>query len=250
MRYCTGRLPTRHDIHTFRAGIALARALAPLGAPPAISDDYVTPVEKATDGDWGMMGNDKAGCCTIADSAHQIMLHTANAGSIVIPTADQVTKTYFGLTGGQDTGLDETAVCRFMMTTGLCGQKSAGTAMIDPANMDHIRWAVQLFGTCRLGIYVTDEMMQDFEDGKPWTSLGSTNPDGHDVPAAQFDKEFLYVITWGKLQPVAWPVVANSKFLLEAHGEVYPDWIRANGNAPNGFNLPGLLAELPQVQMQ
>lgn len=231
-----------------QSALALYRALAPLGAPPEVSDDYVTAVNKVTGGDWGMDGNDRYGCCTIADSAHQIMLHTANAGSIVIPTADQVTQTYLGLTGGQDTGLDETAVCQFMMNTGLCGQKSAGTAMVDPSNIDHLRWSVQLFGAVRLGIFVTDEMMQAFQSGEPWTTPGSTNPDGHDVPLVRFDREFAYCVTWAKEWPIAWPLLANSRFLIEAHAEVYPDWIDANGNAPNSFSLPTLLDDLPQVR--
>lgn len=41
-----GRRPARHTQRTMRSALALARALAPLGAPPAASQDYVTPLQQ------------------------------------------------------------------------------------------------------------------------------------------------------------------------------------------------------------
>ncbi len=244
-----------------RGALALAQALAPLGAPPSVSSDYVSAVDKATGGGWGMDGNgpsphnpascpEGAGNCTIADSAHQIMLHTANAGSIVIPTATECLDTYFKLTGGPDTGLDETTVCEAMQSAGLAGQKSAGSGMLDPARLDHIRWTVQIFGACRLGIIVDQKMEAQFSSEEPWTTPAASNDPnagGHDVPVVQYDTEYAWVVTWGRLQPITWNLMAQPAFLQEAHAEVWPDFVRIGGTAPNGFSLDGLLAQLPRV---
>jgi hypothetical protein len=251
-----GRRAPRHTLRTIRSAVALAYALDPLGAPPAASDDYVSAVDKLTGGNWGVDLNDQLGDCVIADSAHQVMLHTANAGNMVTPTDAEVLEMYEVVGGykpgdpSTDQGCDEGQACQYLMATGLADQKSAGTGFVDPANMDHIRWTVQLFGACRLGISVTDAMMQAFNAGQPWTSMTGNIEGGHDVPVVRYDGDYAWVVTWGKLQPIAWALMANAAFLDEAHAEVWPDFLAATGTAPNGFNLKGLLAALPDVEMQ
>jgi hypothetical protein len=93
---------------------------------------------------------------------------------------------------------------------------------------------------------VDNEMVQQFSDGEPWTAPAA-NPEGHDVPVVKYDRQYAYVVTWAGLQPVAWSLMANPHFLDEAHAEVYPDWIRATGAAPSGFNVAQLLLDLPCV---
>ena len=205
-------------------------------------------------GPWGIFLNDSLGDCVCADSAHQVMLHTANSGAIVVPTDDQVEALY-GAVGGYvpgdqstDQGCDETSMCQYMMTTGLAGQKSAGTGVLDPTNMDHLRWATQIFGACRLGITVTDDMMSAFAAGQPWTAYTGNVDGGHDPLMVQYDAQYVYVVTWAKLQPVAWSLMANANFLQEAHAEAYPDWVRAGGTAPSGFDLEDLISELANVE--
>ena len=245
-----GRLAPRHTLCTMRGAIAMHAALGPLGAPPTVSADYVTAVDRLTGGAWGMDGNATYGDCTIADSAHQIMLHTANVGAMITPTRDDCTALYFRLTGGADTGLSETAVCEAMQSVGLAGQRSAGSGPIDPARLDHVRWAVQIFGACRLGIFVNQRMQDEFSAGQPWehaAAPGDAGYGGHDVPIVRYDAEYAWVVTWGRLQPVTWALLGQSAFLEEAHAEAYPDFVRAGGTAPSGFDLAGLLAELPKV---
>lgn len=251
-----GRKPPRHTLRTIRSAVAIAYALDPLGAPPTASDDYVAAVDKVTGGNWQVFLNDSLGDCVIADSAHQVMLHTANAGTMIMPTDAEVLEMYEVVGGykpsdpSTDQGCDEGNACQYLMTTGLAGQKSAGTGFVDPANLDHIRWTVQLFGACRLGITVTDAMMQAFSAGQPWETFAGNVDGGHDVPVVKYDAEYAWVVTWGKLQPVAWSLMANAQFLEESHAEVWPDFLSAAGTAPNGFDLKGLLAALPQVEEQ
>ena len=252
-----GRRPAVHNRRTMRLAIAMHKALDTLGTPPATSDDYVTAVTSQSSSGWGMFLNDQLGDCVCADSCHQVMLHTANVGTIVIPTNQDCLALYEAVGGykpgdpSTDQGCDETAMCAYLEATGVAGQKSAATGPIDPTNLDHIRWSVQLFGACRLGIIVDDQMETQFSSGQPWTTPAAANDSsagGHDVPVVRYDQNFAYVVTWGALQPVAWSLMAQSAFLDECHAEVWPDFIAATGNAPNGFDLAQLLGDLGSVE--
>lgn len=247
-----GRLPAVHTLPTLRWALALAPFLDALGAPPAQSSDYVSAVMKQAPAGWGIFLNNRLGCCTVADSCHQVMLHTANAGSIVIPTDQDCLAAYEAVSGytpsnpASDRGADENTVCQYMQTTGIAGQKSAGHAYVDPANIEHIKWTVQIFGACRLGIIVDGQMEDQFSSHQPWTTPAAADDPtigGHDVPVVKYDADYAWVVTWGALQPVAWSLMTQPQFLEEAHCETYPDWVRAGGTAPSGFNLDGLLAK-------
>lgn len=285
LRFKRGRRPAVHTLRTMRGALALDKALASLGAPPAVCTDYVsTAITALTSisvapggggGPWGMYLNgpgqdvppgvpaEGLGDCTIADSCHHLMLTSANGGQIVVPTNAQALTAYEAVSGYQlgneatDSGADETTVCDYMMSTGIAGVKSAGTGMLDPTNIDRIKWSIQIFGCARLGIIADEQMEDEFSSLEPWTTAADPNdPDaaGHDVPAFFYDQNFLYVVTWGGggwakgLQPVAWSLVANQAWLEECHAEVFADFVAAGATAPSGFDLAGLLAELPQVE--
>lgn len=275
MQYRRGRLPTVHTQHTMRRALALAPFLDALGTPPVTCSDYVSAVLAQSPGGWPMYMNGPdpdmpagvppggLGDCTIADGCHQIMVHTANAGTIVIPTNLQALTAYEAQgyqlgNSATDQGCDETSVCDYLMSTGIAGQKSAGTGMIDPTNINHIKWCVQIFGACRIGVIVDDQMEQDFDNGQPWTVAADPNDPnagGHDPPIMYYDSNYAYISTWGNaprgykgLQPVAWELIANAQFMDEAHAEVWPDFCNAGGTAPNGFDLSALLAKLALIQ--
>jgi len=237
-----------------RAGVALHAALDPLGPAPAISDDYVTSVTAQSPQGWVCWWNDSLGDCVAEDSGHALMLRTANAGSIVIPSAQDILGLYEAVGGykpgdpSTDRGCDESSMCQYLETSGLCGHRSAGSGPIDPARLDHIRWAVQIFGSCRLGITVTQSMMDAFSAGQPWEKVSGDVLGGHDVPVVRYDAEYAWVVTWGKLQPITWTLMGESAFLEEANGEAWPDLCRAGGTAPNGFDLAGMLAKLALVR--
>lgn len=235
------------------------QALSTLGKPPAVSSDYVSAVTKQSPAGWGVLLNNEIGDCVPADSGHQLMLRTANAGNIVIPTDDDILALYEAVGGyvpgdpNTDQGCAEEAMCQYLVTNGLCGHKLSATAPIDPTNLDHIRWAVQLFGACRMGIFVDERMEDQFSDHQAWDQAADPNDPnagGHDVPVVKFDSEYAYVVTWGALQPVTWSLMASSAFLEEAHGEISKDWIRAGGTAPSGFDLEALLADLQGLAEQ
>lgn len=242
-----------------RLALVFHQALASLGTAPTVSEDYVSAVTKQSSSGWIDWYNTQLGDCVCEDSGHEVMLHTANASSIVIPQASDILALYEAVGGyvpgnpSTDQGCDETSMEQYMMTTGLCGQKSVATGPIDPTNLNNLRWAVQIFGACRLGIIVDDAMIQQFSSGQPWTTPAVANDPsigGHDVPIVKYDLQYAYVVTWGGLQPVSWSLVGNSAFLDEAHCAVYPDFCSAGGTTPAGFNLTQMVADAQAVEQQ
>jgi hypothetical protein len=249
-----GRKPAVHTARTKRSKDIIARALAPLGTAPTISDDYVSAVTAATGGDWGILGNDQYGDCVPADDGHYLMLRTANTGTIVIPTEAQVLALYSAETGfnpadpNTDQGTDETSDCEFMVSTGFLGHKADATTALDPTNLNNIKWCIQLFGGIKFGVNLPQSAMDQFDAGKPW---GVVEKDGgiiggHDVLGVKYDGTFFYVVTWGRLQIVdpAWIL----KYVEEAHALLFADWIAQNGTAPSGLDLQALISDLSQIE--
>jgi hypothetical protein len=247
-----GRRPARYSSCTIRRAIRFARHIDNLGPAPVVSDDYVAAVDKVTNGDWGMDGNDQYGDCTCADESHLVMLRTANLGQIVVPTAVQTLALYAAITGfkpddpATDNGADIEQVCNFLETTGYLGVTNAGHAPVDPSHIDHVKWGVQLFGGVKLGLNLPQSAEDQFNAGQPWDVVAGSSPiGGHDVPLVKYDAQYLYCVTWGKLQPLTPAFFAA--YCDEARVTVSPEWVGQMNLAPSKLNLAQLLADLADV---
>jgi hypothetical protein len=248
-----GRRSALFTARTMRSAIVMARHIDPLGKPPASSNRYVDAVEAAVGGidRWGMLGNDRYGDCVFADDGHVLMQITANTGSIVVPTAADCLANYAAETGfdpndpSTDEGADETTDCEFMISAGLVGHKADVTGMVDPRNIDHVKWCVQLFGACRLGVRWTQEAMSQFNAGQPITDWSGTVDGGHDVPIVHYEGDTPYIVTWSQRVPTTWEWVAHAA--EEAHVLLYLDWVRRQGLSPAGFDLTVLEADIKNV---
>ena len=219
-----GRKPARFTRESFMRSHVLARYLSALGPAPATSPDWVS----AVTGTWGMFDNGPdpnapaplsqgVSDCVIADCAHQEMLRTANVGTIYIPTDLQVLALYAYFQGmnidpnssnldanaiaaylqQNDNGCDELTVIQYLTTTGWQGRKLDGSANLDPTQLDQLKWAVCIFGACRLGVNLPQSAMDQFNAGQPWDYVaGSPYIGGHDVPIVKYDGTYFYVVTW------------------------------------------------------
>jgi hypothetical protein len=172
---------------------------------------------------------------------------------MVFPTQKQILELYTAETGfnpsdpNTDNGTVETNDCIYMCKTGLLGHKADATAMIHQGDLNNFKWCIQLFGGIKFGVNLPLSAMYQFNDGQPWTVTDNNTEiiGGHDPLGVRYDGKWFYVVTWGKVQAVSpqWLQQYNE----EAHALLFADWIRLNGNAPSGFDLDTLLAELPQV---
>lgn len=247
-----GRKPVVYNRRSQHSAIKLAAHLMKLGSAPAISYDYITAVNNTTGGDWGMLGNDQYGDCVWADTGHALMLRTANASQIIIPTTEQVLAAYSAHTGfdpanpNSDQGDDETSATEYLQQVGFLGHKADAIASVDQTNLDHVKWCVQLFGHSRIGLNLPQAAMDQMDAGTPWDVGGDTTIiGGHDVPIFGYDYAFFYVCTWGKIQKMT--TAFFQAYCEEAHAEIYSDWIRSQGTAPSGFDLDTLVSDLSTV---
>ncbi|HUD11451.1 MAG TPA: hypothetical protein VMS08_03500 [Candidatus Saccharimonadia bacterium] len=249
-----GRKPFRPTPRTQVSGAVMRAVLKELGEPPLYSEDYVSAVNVQSPSGWGVLGNENFGCCVQADDGHYLMLRTANAGKIIIPTTEQVLALYSYETGfnpddpASDQGTDEGSDCEYLVSNGFLGHKADATGFIDPQFITDLKWCIELFGGCKFGINIPQSALDQFNAGEPWTVV--TNDaniiGGHDVLGVRYDGVWFYVVTWGEIQRVEpnWIL----KYAEEAHVLLFADWIKTNGSAPSGFDLKALIAALPQIE--
>ena len=117
--------------------------------------------------------------CVEADTAHTLTIRTANASSAtVIPTITDVFNLYedFGFRPNQniDPGTSELAMLQYLKAAGFLGHKLDNSATIDPGNIDHVKWSIQLFGGCRFGWALPDYAEQQFMYRQPWDVQGGS----------------------------------------------------------------------------
>jgi hypothetical protein len=244
MTYARGRLSPSHLRKAFRFNEAMGALIDPLGLPPSSSNNYLGAVQRII---CPMYGNDQYGDCVEADTAHTMVIRTANTSSLVIPTKWQVLDLYQAVTGfiaadpSTDNGTEEPSMCQHLKEIGFLGHKLDDWATIDPTNFDRIKWCIQLFGFCRIGLNLPGYAEQQFTDGLPWdvSQSGDQTQAGHDVPLVHYDGDLFYACTWGK-----WKQPATRAFLTkycdEAHPELYYDWINKQGVAPSKLSLSTL----------
>ena len=92
-------------------------------------------------------------------------------------------------------------MCQYLVDTGFLGHKANATGNIDPANLDHIKWCIQLFGLCRIGLNLPVYAENQFLAGQDWdvSTQGDQSTNGHDVPLVGYQGNFLYLRDVGKI---------------------------------------------------
>ena len=158
---------------------------------------------------WPMDGNDQYGDCTMAAAAHLIQSWNAEtAESLPVPAEQDVVALYLKLTGGKDSGLVESRVLKHWKSSGLWANKIVGYAPVNVHNLDSLKQAIAYFGGVYVGIQVPANAQDQFRAGLPWTLDPGWQQQqiegGHAVPLLGYDDQYLYAITWGAVQPMAW----------------------------------------------
>ena len=239
-----GKLPVRTDVRT----LSLARYVdsARLPAPPD-SFDETSGVES-----WPMYQNDRIGDCTTAAAAHMVEAWTgAGRGHAVeIPEsavldAFEHVKLVDPITG--EAGAIELDVLRYWRATGIGKHRIGAYARVAVHDQELVRTAAWLFG----GLYVGFQMPLTAHAQPVWDWTGSLSGParpgswgGHAVDVVRYDSNGLTVVTWGRLQELTWSFW--DRYCDEAYCILSDDFLK-KGNAPNGFDLAALEADLARV---
>lgn len=247
-----GKLAPRHDAKTLQFADYVIPALLP-PSPPRVDWTRAVPA-------WGMLANDRVGCCTVAAAAHMEMCWADNAGvpngtPSVVSDAD-VLAAYSAITGykpddpSTDNGAVELDVLNHWRTVGIAGRKLGAFVALELRNHEHVKLAVDVLGGCYIGL----AMPEAFQRQVTW-SVPAYGPrpgprgdgtrgswGGHAVNVVAYDAHGLTVITWGATQAMTWN--AWDTYCDEAWGLLSPEWIGLGGHSPTGLDLVALRADL------
>ena len=208
-------------------------------APPGVADpDPSFP--------WGMLANDRLGCCTFSGQVHLRMANAVQAGiAEIFPNAQQTGDGYLAFNDGQDTGDDEATIQQTWNTVGLLGNKSVGYGQLRHSYLAELRSSIAQFGGVYLGADMPVPAQTQFGNGQPWALTHTADDEniegGHCFVAVGYDWQYLYVITWGRIQAVTWQ-------WWEVYGtEAWVVLTSEDAAAKAGVNLPRLQADLAKI---
>lgn len=207
---------------------------------------------------WGMLANDRWGCCVWSGAEHETMLWSAIAGRRVAFDDASTIKNY-ATTGfdpakpDTDQGTDMETAAKYRRQVGILdagGQRHRISAYlaIEPGNITQLKLALWLFKAVGAGFEVPACWMDQFDQNQPWdtsTAPGAMISDGgHYTPVVGWRNGMPQVVSWGRIQPVT--VRGFQRCSDEAIAYVSEEMLVA-GKSPDGFDADGLIKDLALV---
>jgi len=238
-----GRRAIKKDSRTLRLASYMTPQLP--SAPPNV--DWTRGVTH-----FGQMLNDSLGDCTIAGIGHALQIWSSNIGSeLTVP--DATILKYYELWDGYnpsdpstDHGGIELDVLNQWKRNTFDGHKLDAFGYVNPANLDHVRLSIWLFG----GVYIGVSLPVSAQSQEIWDVVegqqgvpGSWGGHCVFVPKYQSGKS-LTCITWG--QPKEMTEAFWLAYCDECYGLVSDDWL-TESHAPSGFSLDQLRADLNAI---
>lgn len=214
-------------------------------APPAVTVPVVPGQPDGTP--WGMDGNDTYGDCGVAGVNHGFMAVDAVLNyPETVPAASDVVNYYLTYTGGDDSGVVLADFLQYVQGNGFFGHTVEAYAPVNVNDVPTLMFAVDAFDFSYTGITVTTGMQQAYQDGQPWdmNQLSSPVAGGHCVPLVGYDSNYLYCVTWGKVQPITYPMWHS--IATEAWAVITGEFTAANSDG-RGIDLDSLKADLAQL---
>lgn len=199
---------------------------------------------------WPDYGNFKIGDCTCAALGHAVQAWTTyGEGETVTLPYDVILHLYEAVsgydpqTGANDHGAVEQNVLTYVQQHGIGDHKIRAFAQVNHKDLIEMKHALDIFGTVYVGFQVPQSAEGQFFASQVWTPAPqSPIVGGHAVDIQKWDADYIYCVTWGKLQPM------TPEFWLSYGDEAWviltEDWVNNNtGLTPTGLNLDSLLAE-------
>jgi hypothetical protein len=240
-----GKLPVRTDVRT----LSLARYIESAKLPPPPPDlDLAEAVPE-----WPMYGNDRIGDCTTAAAAHMIEAWTAPTRGVAVEVSERAVLSAFDKVKQVDPatgeeGAVELDVLTYWRKRGIGGHRIGAFARVPVWDHRLVRDAAYLFG----GLYIGLELPLTAQRQPMWdwthSLSGPARPGswgGHAVDVVAYDRHTLTVVTWGRLQQLTWAFW--DRYVDEVYAILSVDFLDEAGEAPNGFDLAALKADLALI---
>lgn len=200
---------------------------------------------------WGMMGNDGHGDCVFAAGAHAIQTWTLNASLPAVTgversMSDAAVLSYYSQWAGYapgnaatDNGFVILDFLNLWKAEAYGGVLLDGFVEPDPANQEHIKQAVALFGGVDIGL----QLPVAWQDLEVWDVVEGVRGvpaswGGHSVWVPAYNAAGPVCISWGGLKQITW--AGWVKYCDEAHALVSPVWMDKNGRTTRGLAYSAL----------
>jgi len=223
----------------------------PLVAVPADFGDY-----KRVRHTWGMLANDRYGCCFPAGQAHAVMQETADgAGKAVHVAPSNTLADYFAMNGvepgppgsGSDQGTDPRVGLDYHRKVGIVDgagrrHKLAGYVALEVGNLTELAEAAYLFGAVGIGLNLPQSAQDQFPTGHWRVVPGSPIEGGHWVVCVGRWNGYYEIVTWGERIHVTPQFL--STYMNCGYGMLSAEVIDGQGKSPEGFAYTELQADL------
>ena len=209
----------------------------------------------ATGCTFQMFDNDVLGDCTAVALANQEIAWNTACGNTLNITEKQVVQFYSDTTGytplnpdSDQGGTESDILAQWLRTPGLLGGKNlTAFAAFRPQNLNSLKDAIWITGGAYLGVNLPETIQ---EQGMLWqvpaqgpTGTGAPGSlGGHAVCAVGYDARVIYFASWGAVYQMTWDFYAT--YTEEAYSLISPDFMRADGLTPSGFDLATLQADM------
>jgi hypothetical protein len=203
-----------------------------------------------------MFGNDEYGDCVCAEAGHTTIQFNKEAKKDIHITTQNVLAMYSAVTGfnpdnpNSDQGTNMADAAKYRQKVGLSdingdAHKVAAYLALTPGNIEELKQAIYLFSCVGIGWELPQSAQEQFQAGQPWSVVnGSPIEGGHDTGAVGYDQDYIYIITWGKVQKVEWAFF--TKYCDE--GIIYfSEEMLKNGESLDGFYVSQLTKDLGEL---
>ena len=182
----------------YGALIGVRKAQTPFNKPGI--PEQILPPENVN---WRMDDNNKFGDCTIAAVDHVTAAWNMKYNLTLPRLSDpELLHDYFHLTGGTDTGLAPQTVMSAWEHTRIFGYAIKNASSVTPQSL---KSAIADSGVAYLAVSLPDTAEQQFAAGLPWRVVsGASIVGGHAIVGVGYDPDFVYIVTWGKIQKVTY----------------------------------------------
>lgn len=212
--------------------------------------------------DWGLMCNDRLGCCTLAAAYHSMQVWSAHGRKQILTEPDTYVEAAYrefaGYAGTPETdnGAVEQDILAKWLAYGMPVREGTAEdprpgrsyllfyAEIDPRNIGDVCRAINDCGSVYIGFEVPEWLMKI--DPLPTLWVPGTSDEtivgGHAVSLHGYDmkRETLDLISWGEFYQMSFAFFR--RYVDEAYALCHPWFIDATGYTPLGLSVPDLEA--------
>jgi len=196
---------------------------------------------------WDMDGNDTYGDCGVAGIKHGFQAAAADSGQHDRNVTDkQVVDYYLKYTGGQDEGVVLSDFLAYVKKNSFYGKNVRAYAPVKVHDIPTLQFAIDAYDFAYTGIAVTQAMMNAFDNGQPWdmSHVGGQVEGGHCIPLVGYDSNWLYAVTWGAIQKIAYSAWTH---ISDEAWAVLTGEIQAMNSDGHGIAYNALVADISKL---